>query len=385
MELFTLLVMIVVIEEMVLFLWMRFVLKGLKFERTIEKDTAYVGDKIAVKVESYNYKILPIPWIRYIEDMPHHMLIHGSKLNVTKTKLNNDLITVTSLFSFQKITRKYYVEPTQRGDYFFKDVDLEIGDFFGAHKRKTKIEAHHRLVVYPKVYPLGDLIRLEDHPQGEVSVKRWIMPDPIDVVGSRNYTGNEPFNMIDWKATAKTNGLQVKQYDFHADPAVMILLSLQTNEVEWFERDNALAEKLIQITASVIEEATAKDVSVGLGMTATLSNGCILEPMFPKRHQHQKIYLLDTLAKATYYNTKTLNVLINQVARKLSVHQTLVVIAAVLDDICILQLNQQVKNGFKVILMTMDTLILNGLDKRIEVYHVTEQVINDIQEREVTS
>jgi hypothetical protein len=64
MELITLLVLIIAVEEFILFLWMRFVLKGLKFERNITESTAYVGDLIPVTVESFNYKILPIPWIR---------------------------------------------------------------------------------------------------------------------------------------------------------------------------------------------------------------------------------------------------------------------------------------------------------------------------------
>ncbi len=381
MELITLLVLIIAVEELILFLWMRFVLKGLKFERSITESTAYVGDLIPVTVESFNYKILPIPWIRYTEDIPNHMLIHGPKLDITKTKLNNDLITITSLFSFQKITRRYKIEPTQRGDYFFKDVDLEIGDFFGAHKKRAKIEAQHRLVVYPKVYPLKNLIHLEENPQGEVSVKRWIIPDPMDVVGARRYSGREPFNMIDWKATAKTNDLQVKQYDFHADPAIMILLSLQTNEVEWFERNSVLAEQLIQIAASVIEEAVYNDVAVGLAMTATLSSGLILEPIYPRRHKNQRVVLLDALAKATYYNTKELNYLLKSATRRLQHSQTMVVVSFMVEESVKISMNLHIKEGYKIVLITFESVDLSGLDKRITVHRISKQELDCMTKR----
>ena len=383
MELVTLLILIIVVEETSLFFWMKFVLKGLKFVRTISEDTAYVGDQIAVKVESYNYKILPIPWIRYTEDIPHHMLVHGPQLDITKTKLNNDLITVTSLFSFQKITRRYNVEPTQRGDYFFKDVVLEIGDFFGAHKRSEKIEAPHRLVVYPKVYPLSKLLKIDDNPQGEVSVKRWIIPDPIDVVGVRRYSGQEPFNMIDWKATAKTNDLQVRQYDFHADPSIMILLSLQTNEVEWFERDNELAERMIVVAASIVEEAAINNVSVGLSMTATLSNGAVLDPILPRRHKNQRIVLLDALAKATYYNTKDLSYLLKQTTKQINNTQTVVIIGTIFDELTVQQINGYIKKGYKIIILTFEDTVIEGLNKHVTIHNITQEDINYITESDV--
>lgn len=380
MELLTLLVLIVVLEEVLLFLWMRFVLKGLKFVRTIDEDTAYVGDRILVTVESYNYKILPIPWIRYNEDIPQHMLVHGPKLDVTKTKLNNDLITVTSLFSFQKITRRYFVEPTQRGDYFFKDVEIEVGDYFGAHKRRVKFEANHRLIVYPKVYPLKSLIHLDNNPQGEVSVKRWIMPDPIDVTGTRAYTGREPFHAIDWRATAKINELQVKQYDFHADPALMVVLSLQTNDIEWFERDNQQAERLILVAASIIE-AACPEIAVGLSMTATLSSG---ESLFikPKRSYHQRMYLMDALAKATYYNTCSLDVLLHRITRQSQPYQTVVVIAAILNATVIDSMNKMIKDQINVLLVTMENTSTEHLNSKILVYRMTEDDIENLRREE---
>ena len=365
----------IAIEETILFFWIRFVLLGLKFKRTIEKNAVYVGDVIDVKVEIFNYKILPIPWIKFVEDIPQHMKVHGLHLDITKTKLNNNLITITSLFAFQKLTRKFKIEPTRRGDYFFCDVELEIGDYFGLHKKKLTIKAEHRLIVYPKVYSLNKLLRLSKNPQGEVRVNRWIIPDLIDIVGVRQYTGSESFNMIDWKATAKTTELQVRNYDFHADPAIMIFLSLQTSEVEWFERNNVLAEKLIQVAASIVEEATMSKIAVGLSMTCALSEGAIKESILPKRTKNQREYLLETLAKATYYNTWDLDTLVKRNIKSITTNDSIVIIASIFTDDFIRSVNIYAQKGYRIVIVTFDengTDVMSGFNSNVELLFIKE-------------
>ena len=49
--------------------------------------------------------------------------------------------------------------------------------------------------------------------QGDVLVKRWIMPDPFLVGGLREYRAGDPMRSVHWGASARTGRMQVKTYD----------------------------------------------------------------------------------------------------------------------------------------------------------------------------
>ena len=62
---------------------------------------------------------------------------------------------------------------------------------------------------------------------------RQVMLDPFSVSGIRDYTGSEPFNMINFKATAKAcfRGFRVlRSTNTTAAPTFMLYLNFQTPE-----------------------------------------------------------------------------------------------------------------------------------------------------------
>jgi len=60
---------------------------------------------------------------------------------------------------------------------------------------------------------------------GDVSVRRFILPDPVLTIGTRDYTGREPLRDIHHAQSARRNRLVVRQYDYTLEPAVTVLLN----------------------------------------------------------------------------------------------------------------------------------------------------------------
>ena len=79
----------------------------------------------------------------------------------------------------------------------------------------------------PKLPENQSLLRAFGGFLGDISVRRFIMEDPILTIGFRDYTGREPMKAVSWKRTAQTGKLQVKEYDHTAQQTVMVLLNVE--------------------------------------------------------------------------------------------------------------------------------------------------------------
>ena len=183
---------------------------------------------------------------------------------------------------------------------------MTTGDAFGFGNSFESKQAKAELIVYPKLTPL-DEIPLPSHSWlGDITVKRWIIEDPFVIAGVRDYSYGDPMNSINWKATARTNSLQVSKRDYTADHHLMIYLNFDETEDIWMPVKNLdLFEQGISYAASLAQYTLSQGISTGFGCNAYLvepfqnSTDPIKQPIRiePSNGTHQLTYLLDTMAK----------------------------------------------------------------------------------------
>lgn len=341
----------------------------LDYNRTFDKKRLYAGQSVTMKVELLNHKILPLPWLRMAAAYPAHLTIKNQKLEKAKGFSRYDHISITSLFSYQKLTKIYELTCEKRGHYTFCDVDMRAGDWFGLETAQSTFYVPNELIVYPKVKPLSNLGFIPNKPDGSVSVKRWIMPDPIEKIGLREYTQNDPFHSIDWKATARKGQMMVGQFDYKADPALMILLNTAHFKIDWKYKCPTCFEDLISVAASMIEAASQEKVPVGMTFTAAVQSAKTGQAILPDNTHKHRVVLLEILAKLSEYNKLSALEMLMLYERIYESHHTVFFITETLTHDLIMRLNHMADAGYNlnvVLLAQCDTLQM--LNSRIRIH-----------------
>lgn len=153
----------------------------------------------------------------------------------------------------QFVSRARFSLP-KRGVYTMGKYYLENGDYLGLGCQIQSGDLNKRIVVMPKrsenarqVQALGGYI-------GDISVRRFILEDPVLTVGCREYTGHEPMKSIAWVPTARTGRMLVKQYDHTVEASATLLLNLEGGT----EEDR---EECLRLTRSACEELEKNRIS----------------------------------------------------------------------------------------------------------------------------
>ncbi len=217
---------------------------------TAEKDYE-IGEEIPITSVVENNKLLTVSYLKIEEYFPTHF-------NVAKN--------VYSLFilPFQRVKRTYKVHAKKRGLHRIKDVVLELGDFAGFRSELRKVDVNHEIVVLPRRLDLTKSLAPMGPLGGDVSVRRWIIDDPLMTVGIREYTGQEPQRFIHWPSSAKHGNLMVKNFDFTSDNTVLVVLNVETAKPRWQAIEEDLVEKAVSITRGVLEEFQELNIPYGL-------------------------------------------------------------------------------------------------------------------------
>ncbi|SFM23264.1 Protein of unknown function DUF58 [Gracilibacillus orientalis] len=280
-------------------------LKGISYKRAFKQDAVFEGETIEMVDEIINKKLLPIPWIRLESKMSPYLITQSEK---EKQQKEGDMFhrTLFSLLPYQKITRRHQLIGTKRGYYPLNTVSVTTGDGVGFSEVFHSFEASTAITVYPNLVPIDD-IPLPSHSWlGDITVKRWIVEDPFLQAGIREYQQGDPLNSINWKATARTQSLQINKKDFTADHHLMIYVNFDTNEdIRMPIEQPDVIEKGLSYAASLANYAIEQGISTGFGC-----NGYFVEPFTnttdrikpsirvePSNSGQQFAYILDAIAK----------------------------------------------------------------------------------------
>ncbi|KRE92747.1 hypothetical protein ASG89_33055 [Paenibacillus sp. Soil766] len=274
--------------------------RGLRIERTFNTTHCHVGDDILMIETIVNRKLAPIPWLRLESTI--HAGLHFTQMNnleVSSGSLFQNHRSLFSLMPYTRIVRRHGVHAAKRGWYKLETIAATMGDFVGLQAASTTHRIHVELLVYPRLVNRDDIPLLSSRWQGDVTVQRWIMPDPFLVSGAREYRYGDTMNSIHWKATARSQRLQVYNREFTADPRLLIIVNSQVTETMWDAvTDPELVEIALSYAATLAEHAVSRGVPVGFGYNGWLQN----EPgapvyCAPEGGWGQLTHLFQTMAK----------------------------------------------------------------------------------------
>lgn len=237
------------------------VLKRINYTRYFSRGEAFVDEDLEMIEEITNNKILPVPWLK-LESRMERGLQFGNQENLD---ISGEMYhkSVFYLSGFHKIKRSHTLTCKNRGFYNYNSVAVSSGDLFGTWTGFDSYEFNANLKVYPRLLDNSDIPIPSKKWQGDILVKRWIIPDPYLVNGIRDYRDDDNIRNVHWNATARTGELKIKTRDFTASPRLLILLNVQLTENQYGEL-NSTQKSIIEIGISLAATNTMWALENGL-------------------------------------------------------------------------------------------------------------------------
>ena len=262
----------------------RYGFKKLTYKRWFEPEVANEGDRIVMYETVRNEKLLPLPWVR-IEAQISRNIVFGGGGEETEAASAGERHFQRSIFSlapYMNITRRHHIICQRRGYYNIKSVAISTGDLLGLGKRRAvDYETNSVLTVYPTVLPLDELFADKNSFTGDVVVRRWIVEDPFMIKGVRAYTSSDPYNHINWKATARTGELQVHDFDYTADIKLMIIVNVDTASSQWtVTLDEKTGERALSLAATAAQYGIDNGIETGFAANGRIIDEDQSEMMF---------------------------------------------------------------------------------------------------------
>ena len=230
--------------------WGRFAFRRVTHTRLISRQRAFIGDSIEYSVTLYNDKILPLIWVDIRDEFPEGLELAGGHLRAAGIDTAQQHRITTSLLPYQRVTWKYSIRCTGRGNHRIGPVRLRSGDIFGFSSTETQFSETGQLLVYPRVVDLEQLIFPAEHPLGEARGRRPLFQDTTRFIGHREYRPSDPMKHIDWKATARLGEMQTRVFEPVVSLNVLIVLNGSTSEFAWQGAHHRLFERAVTAAAS---------------------------------------------------------------------------------------------------------------------------------------
>ncbi len=275
-----------------------------------------------------NHSRLPILFARLWQNFPAQAKVVADsdwlKNHYTESFQQWHIEEKMSLMPRKRLVRKVKMRFSHRGVYQLGAYRLSAGDLLGLDEATTH-GAGERIVIMPErsadsrnIQALGGFL-------GDISVRRFIMEDPILTVGFRDYTGREPMKAISWTRTATAGALQVKQYDHTAEQTLAVLLNVDGASLE-------ALEECFRLTRSVCEALERKKIPYAFRTNGNLPGpvGKIFDMSEGLGNQHLNmiLYGLGCADRTCFYSFDSLT---RQTLKKRKHNESYIVISPVLD------------------------------------------------------
>ncbi len=218
--------------------WAEAALEKLSYEGGPDRILVQPGETVTWWAKLNNHSRVPVLFARLQLEFPEKASFQAEEEwiedHCSQTLYHSYVEDKLSLMPLKSSIRLVCFTLPDRGCYNIGGYRLSAGDLLGFREAVTNGKGSS-LVVMPREAKNQKLIEAFGGFLGDISVRRFILEDPILTVGFRDYTGTEPMKSISWTRTATAGKLQVKQYDYTAEQTVMILLNTQDGTPQQLE------------------------------------------------------------------------------------------------------------------------------------------------------
>jgi uncharacterized protein (DUF58 family) len=321
--------------------WSHRALNAVHFHRTFPR-RAFLNEKVPLKLELINTRWLPVIWAQIAESLPVELIVP------------NSFQRVISLGPYGRAHFTFTLNADKRGYYPIGPLHLRSGDVIGLAEDVQNEGRADNLIVYPRIIPLAHVPLPSRSPLGTLRHTQPIFEDPTRVRGKRDYVAGDSLRRVDWKATASTGRLQVKQLEPSIALETAIVLNLNADEYDYRTRYDA-TELAVVVAASLANWIVGRRQSVGLWVNGEDPLNGKRQPsaILPRKGRAHLTRLLDVLARVRSIKTQPLMDQLRQTLPRLSWGTTLIVITGSLDEAVFDEIFRARRAGLDVLVALM--------------------------------
>lgn len=339
----------------VTWLWSRFALYGVEYERTLGEVRAFVDEEVPVTFSLTNRKWLPLAWVQLHDSIPDTLAPTDVELEESGLPSKRLLNHITALGWYERINWQHSFRCKQRGFYFFGPATLKASDFFGLFETQVDIPTETRLIVYPKIEEMEELGLPAKDPFGVNKADTPIFEDPTRTIGVHDYFPEDPLKRVHWKATARMQELKVRVWEPSEAQQVMIVVNVATFAKYWEGIDPKRLERIISVAASTAMHVWENKHVVGIIANAAVPRSDQTVRVMPGRSPNQMRDILEALAAVTGFALMPVSRLLQHESTRIPWGATVVVVTAVVTEDLLVTLMDLRRVGRRVALVSLDT------------------------------
>lgn len=334
----------------------RFNRKKLSYSTSLEKKTFEIGEEIAVHPVVENLKLMSVPFLRVDEYYDK-----GFSVEVNSYSL--------FLMPFQRVKRTYRLHGIRRGVWNIQAASLKIEDLLGFHHSYSELPLKIPVTILPEKRPLKDVILPYSSLYGPLSVKRWIMDDPLMIRGIREYTGSESQRYVHWPSTLKHDRLMVKQFDFTAEKSALVFLNIESAKPFWKDTDSDAIEEAMVAARSVMEELNREKIPYGFASNGYNQSGTRRGYYFPPGLAKDNLRKYnEILGKMSTVIAMPLEEGLKAMSRNRNAYEAFILITPKVLPEYLRPLKEFARAFGKTIVISMEVENLDKLPKSMEIY-----------------
>lgn len=260
-------VVLIILALIIRAVYKRRVFRRVVYTRSFKDTDIFAGESTEMVETIENRKLLPMPWVRAESRMDPNLTFADAADRTIRHGMYHQ--SVFALMPFMRITRRHPLRAMKRGLYRLDSVTLTAGDPLMMTESTRTIDLTAHLTVYPRLLEDTETPLSYHSLLGDITVRRWIIPDPFLRAGTRPYEPGDGLHLINWKATARTGTLQVHRSEYTADPHLMILFNVDTSpDLRDKEPDPDRVEYGLRLAATIADRAVKSGIPVGFATNA---------------------------------------------------------------------------------------------------------------------
>lgn len=158
------------------------------------------GDDNTITIKLRNNYSFPVS-LKIIDEIPFQFQVRNFEVN-------------RKLLSSQKDQFQYFLHPTERGKYFFGNLNIYVASPLRLISRRFAFDQHQQVPAYPSFIQLRkyDLMAFSNNlfQYGVKKIRR--IGHTMEFEQIKEYVQGDDIRTLNWKATAKRNQLMVNQF-----------------------------------------------------------------------------------------------------------------------------------------------------------------------------
>ncbi|SEN40605.1 DUF58 domain-containing protein [Lihuaxuella thermophila] len=226
--------------------------RGLFVKREISSPVLTAGQSLHVSIKLSRPYVFPFTWL-ILRDQ--NDLEKRSSLGKSSFLVENE----------RTVDLDYKIYGVRRGRYHFNQLECTAGDLFGIVERKVFCWEPQTVRVYPEIQPVSYWLTYAVHRGNRMQRYRPNAQDVTFVSGLRNYRVGDRLQQIHWKATARGQGIKVKESE--QETACEYIFVLDQDQSAYQRLPGELFERAVSLAASLIHHAISHRLVFSLVLT----------------------------------------------------------------------------------------------------------------------